>query len=51
MKGCYALNVYGCQKPCPVNCKESRCDATNGTCKECTPGWVGEYCQTGIYNI
>nr|XP_034311841.1 multiple epidermal growth factor-like domains protein 6 isoform X2 [Crassostrea gigas] len=44
--GCYALHVYGCQKPCPVNCEESRCNAANGTCIGCEPGWIGEYCQT-----
>nr|XP_034311827.1 receptor-type tyrosine-protein phosphatase epsilon isoform X1 [Crassostrea gigas] len=53
--GCYALHVYGCQKPCPVNCEESRCDAANGTCIGCEPGWIGEYCQTacpaGYYGL
>uniref|UniRef100_A0A8W8NGP5 protein-tyrosine-phosphatase n=3 Tax=Magallana gigas TaxID=29159 RepID=A0A8W8NGP5_MAGGI len=55
MYGCYALHVYGCQKPCPVNCEESRCDAANGTCIGCEPGWIGEYCQTacpaGYYGL
>lgn len=48
LKGCSILNVYGCEKPCPDNCHENRCEATNGTCEGCTPGWIGEYCQQGV---
>lgn len=38
--------VYGqhCDKVCPDNCQESRCDIINGTCLGCTPGWVGAHC-------
>nr|XP_034311837.1 receptor-type tyrosine-protein phosphatase epsilon-like isoform X1 [Crassostrea gigas] len=47
--GCSAVGVYGvnCDKACPNNCQEGRCDIINGTCLGCTPGWVGEYCTTG----
>uniref|UniRef100_A0A8W8NCL5 protein-tyrosine-phosphatase n=1 Tax=Magallana gigas TaxID=29159 RepID=A0A8W8NCL5_MAGGI len=46
---CSAVGVYGvnCDKACPNNCQEGRCDIINGTCLGCTPGWVGEYCTTG----
>nr|XP_034311830.1 receptor-type tyrosine-protein phosphatase epsilon isoform X2 [Crassostrea gigas] len=46
---CSNLGVYGsnCDIPCPDNCRERRCDIINGTCLECTPGWMGENCTTG----
>uniref|UniRef100_A0A8W8N951 protein-tyrosine-phosphatase n=1 Tax=Magallana gigas TaxID=29159 RepID=A0A8W8N951_MAGGI len=45
---CSNLGVYGsnCDIPCPDNCRERRCDIINGTCLECTPGWMGENCTT-----
>lgn len=53
--GCSALNVYGCEKPCPDNCHENKCETTNGTCVGCTPGWIGEYCRqacpAGYYGL
>lgn len=53
-KGCSTPGVYGgqCNKPCPENCQERRCDSINGTCLGCTPGWMGDSCTTGkIYII
>lgn len=48
-KGCSNPGVYGgqCNKPCPENCQEHRCDIINGTCLGCTPGWMGDSCTTG----
>lgn len=45
--GCKS-GVYGehCNKTCPDNCQENRCDIINGTCVGCNPGWNGTYCHT-----
>ncbi|XP_065922548.1 multiple epidermal growth factor-like domains protein 10 [Magallana gigas] len=45
--GCSSSGVYGenCDKVCPDNCQERRCDIINGTCLNCKPGWLGEHCD------
>ncbi|XP_065922546.1 receptor-type tyrosine-protein phosphatase epsilon [Magallana gigas] len=45
--GCSSSDVYGenCDKVCPDNCQERRCDIINGTCLSCTPGWLGVHCD------
>lgn len=44
--GC-SKGVYGdsCDKPCPDNCMEHKCDVTDGTCLECLAGWIGKFCD------
>nr|XP_034311839.1 multiple epidermal growth factor-like domains protein 10 [Crassostrea gigas] len=55
--GCSSSGVYGenCDKVCPDNCQERRCDIANGTCLGCTPGWLGthcdEACPVGYYGL
>ncbi|XP_065921325.1 receptor-type tyrosine-protein phosphatase epsilon-like [Magallana gigas] len=45
--GCSSSGVFGvnCDKPCPENCQERRCDIINGTCLGCTIGWLGAQCD------
>lgn len=42
--GCSSLGVYGdhCDKHCPQNCQERRCNIISGKCLGCLPGWVGD---------
>ncbi|XP_078318417.1 uncharacterized protein LOC144620713 [Crassostrea virginica] len=57
VRGCSKQGVYGnsCNKSCPENCQEQRCDIINGSCLGCTPGWIGEYCNkecdAGFYGL
>lgn len=43
------FGVYGdkCDKPCPQNCQERRCDIISGKCLGCLPGWIGDECNEG----
>lgn len=52
LAGC-SRGVYGesCNKTCPDNCIEHKCDIISGTCLECLPGWVGDFCDRGSQNI
>lgn len=45
--GCSSLGVYGdhCDKPCPQNCQERRCNIISGKCLGCLPGWMGDECN------
>ncbi|XP_062573674.1 multiple epidermal growth factor-like domains protein 11 [Saccostrea cucullata] len=55
--GCTKSGVYGvnCDKVCPINCQEQRCNVVNGSCLGCRPGWTGDKCDqscpTGRYGI
>lgn len=47
VKGCSNVGVFGenCNKPCPENCQERRCDIISGKCLGCLPGWIGDTCK------
>ncbi|XP_065921327.1 multiple epidermal growth factor-like domains protein 10 isoform X2 [Magallana gigas] len=55
--GCSSSGVFGvnCDKLCPENCQEWRCNIINGTCLGCTLGWLGaqcdEACPVGYYGL
>lgn len=46
--GCVRPDVYGsnCNKLCTDNCREPRCNISNGACFSCGPGWIGDFCKT-----
>ncbi|XP_078327578.1 uncharacterized protein LOC111116527 isoform X3 [Crassostrea virginica] len=46
-KGCSQVGVYGldCNKPCPANCQEKRCDVNMGHCLGCLSGYQGPTCS------
>ena len=44
-EGCY-IDDTSHRLSCPLNCKESKCDRTNGTCtKGCASGYTGHRCD------
>nr|XP_022306274.1 multiple epidermal growth factor-like domains protein 10 isoform X3 [Crassostrea virginica] len=45
--GCYNVGYYGpsCNKPCPINCQERRCDVNTGQCLGCVAGYQGQFCD------
>ncbi|XP_078327577.1 uncharacterized protein LOC111116527 isoform X2 [Crassostrea virginica] len=45
--GCSQVGVYGldCNKPCPANCQEKRCDVNMGHCLGCLSGYQGPTCS------
>lgn len=49
-KGCNEPDKYGngCDKPCPINCKNNTCHIVYGACFGCKPGWTGTSCSTSI---
>ncbi|XP_062621291.1 multiple epidermal growth factor-like domains protein 10, partial [Saccostrea cucullata] len=55
--GCQKDGFYGqnCDLECPPHCQEGRCHIINGTCLECTAGWIGEFCNktcmSGFYGM
>lgn len=39
-----------CQEKCNETCLS--CNMFNGVCdKGCRPGWEGNYCQSGMFNV
>ncbi|XP_061185045.1 uncharacterized protein LOC133193085 [Saccostrea echinata] len=46
--GCSNPGFYGksCDKKCPNNCQEQRCDIITGDCLGCIPGHQGPRCDT-----
>lgn len=46
--GCSDQGKFGenCSMLCPSKCLKSRCDITNGTCFECTVGYLGPTCES-----
>nr|XP_022311896.1 receptor-type tyrosine-protein phosphatase mu-like isoform X4 [Crassostrea virginica] len=53
--GCSKEGVYGldCNKPCPANCQERRCDVNTGHCLGCLSGYQGltcsQVCKQGFF--
>lgn len=43
LSGFYGI---GCSLRCSLSCLNNNCFNTNGTCKECVPGFTGEMCNT-----
>ena len=39
----------GCEKQCPLHCKNSECDFFDGSCT-CSDGWFGEKCEHTCIN-
>lgn len=50
--GCSRHNIKEnkCDMPCPDNCQEDRCNILNGTCEDCSPGFIGHYCNKSCEN-
>nr|XP_022310196.1 protein draper-like isoform X2 [Crassostrea virginica] len=52
---CSQVGVYGldCNKPCPANCQEWRCDVNTGHCLGCRSGYqgltCGQVCNRGFF--
>lgn len=53
MLGCSRQNIKEntCDMPCPDNCQEDRCNVLNGTCEDCSPGFIGQYCNKSKMHI
>ena len=52
--GCSNVGYYGpsCNKPCPINCQERRCDVNTGQCLGCVAGYQGQFCDQGMpFNV
>ncbi|XP_062576981.1 receptor-type tyrosine-protein phosphatase T-like [Saccostrea cucullata] len=44
---CVNSSWYGksCDKKCPYNCSDGKCDITDGACSSCYPGYHGQTCE------
>ncbi|XP_061180979.1 receptor-type tyrosine-protein phosphatase T-like [Saccostrea echinata] len=44
---CANSSWYGksCDKNCPYNCSDGKCDINNGVCSSCYPGYYGQTCK------